>query len=234
MTSPVPDGGAHAVLFDAGGILVLPDPTVLSPLLVPYGGDPEIEAHRRAHYAGMAAKSRAASDEGDWDSYNRAYVTTVGVDAELIDRAADLLGRTRSADLWRWPIADSVRALRSMELAGVPMSVVSNASGQIEWALAHAGICQVGSGVGINMRTVVDSEVVGVAKPDPKIFGFALRHHDDADLANVIYVGDSVTMDVGGARAAGLHPVLLDPFDDHVGADFARIRSLTELADLLV
>lgn len=233
MTSLVPDGGAHAVLFDAGGILVLPDPTVLSPLLAPYGGDPDIESHRRAHYAGMAAKSRAGSDESDWDTYNRAYVAAVGVEAELVERAADLLGRTRSADLWRWPIADSVSALRYLESAGVPMSVVSNASGQIEWALAHAGICQAGPGAGINMRTVIDSHVVGVAKPDPKIFDFALHHHEEADRSKVIYVGDSVTMDVGGARAAGLHPVLLDPFDDHVGADFARIRSLTDLAELL-
>ena len=27
-----------AVLFDAGGVLVLPDPTVIGPLLVQYGG----------------------------------------------------------------------------------------------------------------------------------------------------------------------------------------------------
>ena len=33
-----------AMLFDAGGILLLPDPTVLAPLLAPYGGDPSIEA----------------------------------------------------------------------------------------------------------------------------------------------------------------------------------------------
>ena len=34
----------------------------------------------------------------------------------------------------------------------------------------------------------------------------------------------------GGATAAGLHPILLDPYDDHAGADFTRIRSLAELA----
>jgi hypothetical protein len=36
-------------------------------------------------------------------------------------------------------------------------------------------------------------------------------------------------MDIEGGRAAGLHPILLDPFDDHDGADFDRIRSLREL-----
>ena len=42
-----------AVLFDAGGVLVLPDPTVIVPLLVRYGGSTDTDAHRRAHYAGM-------------------------------------------------------------------------------------------------------------------------------------------------------------------------------------
>ena len=45
----------------------------------------------------------------------------------------------------------------------------------------------------------------------------------------IAYVGDSVTMDIGGARAAGLHPILLDPHDDHPGADFERITSLGDL-----
>ena len=36
-------------------------------------------------------------------------------------------------------------------------------------------------------------------------------------------------MDIGAARAAGLHPILLDPYDDHPDADFDRINSLSEL-----
>ena len=36
-------------------------------------------------------------------------------------------------------------------------------------------------------------------------------------------------MDIGAARAAGLHPVLLDPYDDHPDGDFDRINSLSEL-----
>jgi hypothetical protein len=41
-------------------------------------------------------------------------------------------------------------------------------------------------------------------------------------------------MDVGGARNAGLLPVLLDPYDDHrrpdgSDPDFLRIRSLLDL-----
>ena len=218
-----------AYLFDAGGILVLPDPTVLGPLLTFYGGDDAQSAHVRAHYAGMSAKSRAGSGERDWTDYDNAYVRSVGVDAEHQQLAARVLANTRSAYLWRFAIADSVQALWQLHQAGCALGVVSNASGQIESTLLAAKVCQVGPGPLVPVRVIIDSEVVGVTKPDPGIFEFALPFFDDVDRARIAYVGDSVTMDVGGARAAGLHPILLDPYDDHPGADFDRIRSLLQL-----
>ena len=218
-----------AVLLDAGGVLVLPDPTVLGPLLSYYGGDPSIGAHRRAHYAAMAAKSVAGSGEGFWDEYNHSYVQSIGVPDRDIDAAADLLHRTRSAYLWRWPIPESVAALKAMSEAGLPVGVVSNASGQIAEVLSRSGVCQAGDGDCVPVRVVVDSHLVGVAKPDPLIFEHALPFFGGIERHEIAYVGDSVTMDVGAARAAGLHPVLLDPYDDHPGGDFETIRSLSEL-----
>lgn len=218
-----------AILFDAGGVLVLPDPTVVGPLLVTYGGDPSIAAHRRAHYAAMAAKSHAGDGEGDWDVYDVAYVEAVGVADDLVDHAAEVLHHTRSAHLWRWPIPETLQALADLAARGVPMGVVSNAAGQIEEVLRVTQICQTGDGPCVTMRVIVDSHLVGVAKPDPRIFDFALEHFAEFDPARIAYVGDSVVMDVGGASAAGLSPVLLDPHDDHDGADFRRIRSVQDL-----
>jgi putative hydrolase of the HAD superfamily len=106
--------------------------------------------------------------------------------------------------------------------------VVSNASGQIESVLRRVGVCQVGDGVGVPVRCVVDSHVVGVAKPDPRVFAPALDVLG-VPPGRVAYIGDSVTMDVNGARAAGLEPVLVDPYDDHPEADHERVRSLDEL-----
>jgi putative hydrolase of the HAD superfamily len=219
----------EAILFDAGGILLLPDPTVLGPLLAYHGGDPSEAAHRRAHYAGMAAKSAAGSTEKFWEEYDLAYVRSVGVLDDEIDLAANVLGRSRNAYTWRWPIPESLNALRGLHEAGTPMGVVSNASGQIAEVLARSGVCQVGDGPSTPMRVIIDSHLVGVAKPDPQIFEFALEVFADLDRARIAYVGDSVTMDVGGARAAGLHPILLDPHDDHSGGDFDRLHSLEEL-----
>jgi putative hydrolase of the HAD superfamily len=218
-----------AILFDAGGVLVLPDPTVLGPLLEYYGGDPSIDAHRRAHYAGMAAKSAAGSGESFWDEYNHSYVRSIGVADPDVEAAVITLQTTRHAFLWRWPIPESRSALAVLAAAGVPLGVVSNASGQIADVLARSGVCQVGPGPHVSVRVIVDSHVVGVAKPDPRIFDYALSSFDGAPRHQIAYVGDSVTLDIGAARAAGLHPILLDPYDDHRGADFERFRSLSEL-----
>jgi putative hydrolase of the HAD superfamily len=218
-----------AILLDAGGVLVLPDPTVLGPLLAYYGGDPSVAAHRRAHYAGMAARSAAGRGEEFWDEYDHCYVRSVGVAEPDVAAAVLALHCTRNAYLWRWPIPESFDALRALAAADVPLGVVSNASGQIDEVLMRSGVCQVGDGPHVSMRIVVDSHLVGVSKPDPRIFDHALPHFADFPRDQIAYVGDSVTMDIGAARAAGLHPILLDPYDDHAGADFERIRSLAEL-----
>lgn len=219
------------VLFDAGGVLVLPDPTVLGPLLAPFGGSLDVDRHRRAHYAAMAEKSRAESLEGDWSDYNTVYVRSVGVTDDEIEHSALVLDCTRSAHLWRWPIPETLLALRTLAVTGVPMGVVSNASGQIEAELRRTGICQTGDGAGVDMRVVVDSSVVGVAKPDARIFDFALPHFAGFDRSRILYVGDSVTMDIASATAAGLHPVLIDPFGDHPDAAFERISSVEDIVD---
>ena len=40
-------------------------------------------------------------------------------------------------------------------------------------------------------------------------------------------------MDIVSSRAARLHPILVDPYNDHDGADFERINSVLVLADEL-
>jgi putative hydrolase of the HAD superfamily len=219
-----------AVLFDAGGVLVLPDPTVLAPLLVPYGGSADYAVHHRAHYAAMRAVDRSA--EEDWSRYGDAYVATVGVDAEHVEEAVLVFRSTFNVHLWRYPNEGSTALLHALVEREVPIGVVSNASGQIEGVLARAGVCQVGEGTGAGVLCVVDSHVVGVAKPDPGIFVSAVEAvgiHPD----RIAYVGDSIRYDVGGAAAAGLTPLLLDPYGDAGDDPHERIESLVELLELV-
>ena len=219
-----------AVLLDAGGVLVHPDPQVIAPVLAYYGAVTDPDAYLRAHYAAMAAKSAEAAPEDDWRAFDRAFVEAVGVPEGDREEAALVLSRTRHAHIWRAPVPGSAGALRELNRLGVPVGVVSNASGQIEDVLRRSGVCQVGPGPHAQVLCVVDSEVVGVAKPDPAIFGHGLACMPGIPRRRIIYVGDSVTMDVGGATAAGLSPVLFDPFDDaaHLFGG-VRVRSLDDV-----
>jgi FMN phosphatase YigB (HAD superfamily) len=53
------------------------------------------------------------------------------------------------------------------------------------------------------------------------------------DAAHAVFVGDTPTVDVRGARAAGVAPILVDPYDLHDDVDCPRVRSLAEVPALL-
>jgi putative hydrolase of the HAD superfamily len=224
----VSGGRVDAILFDAGGVLVMPDPTVLGPLLAPYGGSLDPAVHHRAHY--LAMRAHDVLDDDGWHEYRRAYVSSVGVPADELDDALPVFRDTFNSWLWRYPNTEAPDTLRALVERDVPIGVVSNASGQIEAVLRRVGMCQVGAGDGACVRCVVDSHLVGVSKPDPAIFASALVELG-LPTDRVAYVGDSIRYDVGGARAAGLVPVLLDPYTGGNGDGHHRIASLTELLD---
>lgn len=227
----------EAVVLDAGGVLVLPVHgrvrAALAAAEVDHAGHDD--AFRRAHYVGMHAYDRSADDPEVWDDYVTAYLRALDVHDDHLDVAGEHVRdvfANPTHDLWVWAIEETLVALRRLQAAGVPLAVVSNADGHVERALRESGVCQVGPGDGVEVVTVVDSTVVGVFKPDPGIFPHALGALG-LPATSCVYVGDSVRNDVVGARAAGLHPLHLDPFGLHEGADHDRVHDLNVLADLL-
>ena len=76
---------------------------------------------------------------------------------------------------------------------------------------------------------LVASSMVPAGKPDPRAF----RHAVDligVDACEAMMVGDSLPIDVLGARTAGLMAVLVDRADVHATTDVPRIRSLQDVA----
>ena len=229
MTAPRFD----ALLFDAGGVVVIPDPIAIGAAL---GVPASLADGHRAHYHAMAALEHRALGNGgaatiehlDWSVYRNAYADSLGVTDD--PAALARLERVWSALIWRSRIEESVAALWKLYQRKVPIGIVSNASGQIEGTLRVQGVCQVGEGAGVPVSVVIDSHVVGVAKPDPRIFEPALAVLGNPDPSRVGYIGDSFINDVGGAIAAGMVPLHLDPYGLY--ADFGHER-ITSLHDLL-
>ena len=79
---------------------------------------------------------------------------------------------------------------------------------------------------------MLDSADEGVEKPDPRLFEIALAR-SGARAETTLHVGDLYSVDVVGARSAGLHAVLLDAADLYEEIDCPRVRSLDHLADVI-
>jgi len=80
---------------------------------------------------------------------------------------------------------------------------------------------------------VVTAKEAGADKPKPPIFLAAL---DKAGInaSEAVHVGDQYKLDVIGARAVGINPILIDRYDMYPEvSDCPRIHSLTELVQHL-
>jgi len=80
---------------------------------------------------------------------------------------------------------------------------------------------------------VVTSKEAGADKPNPPIFLAALDKAG-VNASEAIHVGDQYKLDVLGARAVGINPILIDRDDIYPEvSDCPRIHRLTELAQYL-
>jgi putative hydrolase of the HAD superfamily len=240
--------GVTAILVDAGGILIFPAPDLVLPPLLAAGVSPDIAALERAHYRAMAIQDLAAVPPAAgtwWREYLLGYVTACGVaDGRCGDLATEIAGATQGST-WTHVGIGAMDGLRALATLGLPMGVVSNSDGTVESELRRLGVCYVpdryvpagddaaSDPAGVPVGVVVDSAVVGVAKPDPAIFRIALDALGVPASTAVVYVGDSLRYDVTGALAAGLTPVHLDPYGFcPAPAGHQHTRSLAEVARL--
>ena len=234
-----------AILLDAGGVLVFPEPDRLLPLLRNAGVDPDLATLERAHYRAMAIQDAEALPpvrESWWRNYLLGYVAACGVGQDQAQLLATEMAQEIRGHAWVHVGLGAMDGLRAVAALGLPMGVVSNSDGSVEGDLRRLGVCYVPAATdglnpsaGVAMGVILDSAVVGVAKPDPAIFRIALDALGLPADRSVLHVGDSLRYDVAGALAAGLQPVHMDPYgfcpvpDGH-----SHIRSLAELARSLI
>jgi len=132
----------------------------------------------------------------------------------------------RASSLWKMVMPRVPEALGRLRDLGLKLSVVSNSDGTVEQSLIAAGLRPY-------LSAVIDSAIAGHEKPNPRIFTHALNTCG-ARPERTLHVGDIYHADVAGARGAGIHAMLLDPFDDWtMVTDCVRVSDLWAVADLL-
>ena len=221
----------RAVLFDAGNTLVRIDPERMRSVY----RAAELKLDRdRFHEAELRARSvlhdgvrrgHKGTEPEVWRAYFERLFALTGVPARAMDAVSDGVRREHAADhLWTSAVPGTAETLRSLSGAGYRLGVISNADGRMEAALDRAGLRAL-------VEFVIDSEVVGVEKPDPGIFEAGC---DAMGLppGACVYVGDLYPVDYVGARGAGLEAVLVDPLGVHSGRA-ETVSALPELPDWL-
>jgi HAD superfamily hydrolase (TIGR01509 family) len=133
--------------------------------------------------------------------------------------------RQKASGIWGKPNEGARKTLDALVRLGVRRAVVSNSDGRAERHLIDCGVRD-------GIELVVDSQVVGVEKPDPRIFRIALEALGVA-AERALFVGDIRSVDEAGARAAGVHFVLIDPFGDYAAPGTPAISGIGELPDHL-
>jgi putative hydrolase of the HAD superfamily len=242
----VPEPPVNAILLDAGGVLLFPAPELLLPPLRAAGLEPTVAGLERAHYRAMAdcdRPGRTAPGGQWWLEYLRDFAAACGVPAAGVDAAASDMAGLTDGFAWTHVGPGVSTALRGIAALGVPVGIVSNSTGEVEQALRRLGVCYARTGAevlpeasGIDVGVVIDSAVVGVSKPDPRIFTLALDALGlpTADPATVVHVGDSLRYDVTGAQAAGIRPLHLDPHGFCPAPDgHEHLRNLDDLLTVL-
>lgn len=221
----------RAVLFDVGNTLHHLDHAWIAGCLAAHGHPATARQVQEAEYHGKAAvdarcrRRDPGTDASRQVDYVGIILDALGVaPARQPAIAAAVHAENRRDSLWRVMHDDTPAVLAALAGRGLRLAVVSNADGRIAAALAASGIDR-------HFAAVIDSHVVGVEKPDPRIFRMAL----DAcgvEPAAALFVGDIYEIDVRGARDAGMDAVLIDPLSRYGAVDCRRIARLPELLDL--
>lgn len=226
----VPYGRLRGLLLDLGNTLIGMDAALVARALSDEGVACTPERFRRAEAASRPALSAWIAEAPPGTPAGLVYVREILARLEVppVDRVAvapRVLARMRSVPterLWSEVLPGVPDALERLRDSGLRLVIVSNSDGTAEAGLVAAGLRG-------HVDAVVDSFFFGAEKPDRRIFEHALGLAD-LTTSSVAHVGDLFAADVLGARAAGLHAVLLDPFGDWPDMGCATAPDLPSIA----
>jgi putative hydrolase of the HAD superfamily len=235
-----------AVFFDAGETLVHPHPSFqelfasicrehgfavyswdveevqsrLAPHLVDIAHEAESEKQGSRPYTGSSLSPSVSRTF--WTSLYRRFLRELGIgDEGLASKLFQVFSDISSYSLFD----DVLPTLEELRSTGYRLGVISNFERWLEEMLVELR-------VGDLFHVRVISGIEGVEKPDPAIYRLALDRVG-LDGSEAMHVGDSLSMDVEPAQAAGMRAVLLDRIGRYAGVRCPTIRSLKELPALL-
>lgn len=226
--------------LDAGNTVIFLDHARLADILREATGfvvearvliETEGEAKRRAEVGGLhdcAWSFRARPGAAGWGRMVGTIALAAGLDPSLVPQFLDAAWpRHEERNLWCKVPEGLGPALDAMRARGKHVAIVSNSEGMLDRLFCDLGIRD-------HFDLIVDSGLVGVEKPDPRIFRVALERFG-VPPERALHLGDFFATDVLGARAAGMRCALIDPFGHYAGRhpDVPRVPGVVAVAHAL-
>jgi HAD superfamily hydrolase (TIGR01549 family) len=144
-------------------------------------------------------------DESIWHRFTEEIFIGMGGPEEIASDCATEIeqgwAQSENFELFE----DALPVLEELRLAEIKIGLVSNGIRDLTEFVAHHGL---------RVDAIVDSRSHGRVKPHPTIFQAALDGLG-VDAADAVMVGDSPVEDIEGARALGMHAILIDRDDRH-------------------
>ena len=228
----------RAIFFDAGNTLLFPRVEELAEDLTAQGYRATVEDFHAAERSGkhkldewLWPKIRSGElprmvDYVYWAEYLRALMERLHApEAERERLTHRLVERFKDIRFWSRVLPETAPYLETLQTRGYYLGVISNSIGTMEEQLRRVDLARY-------FRSTIDSAIVGVEKPDVRIFRMALAQAG-VEASEAVFVGDIHATDVGGARGAGLLGVLMDRVRAYANPDCPRITSLPELDGVL-
>jgi HAD superfamily hydrolase (TIGR01549 family) len=225
--------GVKAVLFDMGNTITMFDYAALKQLIeADLYSPPANREIALAEYKAREVINNLLMTRDDTTDAMRTFLyyanilKHIGIKKERIKPLVEAITQfDKTEGMWRVVMKESTAALTRLKERKLKLGVISNADGRIANLLTQTNLTGY-------FDVVLDSHVVGVEKPDPRIFKMALEKLKVA-AAEAVYVGDMYAIDVLGARRVGITPVLMDPLRQYNDVDCHTIADLGELLQLI-
>lgn len=206
-------GGAvsrvRGISFDFGHVLVGLDLEEVASRLRPHCAAVDLDAVRAVMPVAYAAHDRVVAEGGGHEAGWRALVRTLVVagapgivDADAMVEALWQGQATRN--LWRHVPPPARTMLDALAAQRIPLVITSNSEGHLAALVRELGLDHY-------FLRVLDSGVLGISKPDRRIFALAAETLG-VPLAEMVHVGDSESADVVGAIDAGAQAIRFDGF----------------------
>lgn len=195
---------APVVTFDAGMTVIDLDLDFLARRLAERGVDVGPEQLERGAPAAWRRydELNAAGIGHPWKQLMATLLASAGV-VHADELAQWLWDEQPKHNLWRKPIAAMVELADELAARGVTVAVLSNSEGGLADLFDEIGLRR-------HFAAIIDSGKLGIEKPDPRIFAYALeRLGGTPDRA--VHIGDSWTADIVGALGAGWRGAIYYP-----------------------